>query len=160
MKERTKFITRSANETLALGERFAALVDGGDLIALIGDLGCGKTIFVKGLAKGLGVERYNYVNSPSFVVVKEYEGKVPLYHFDVYRFCSKLFCETMDPEKYFYSQGVTVVEWADKIVEVLPDEYVEVRISYGTGDERGINFRAVGKRPEYIVGEFLKKDRR
>jgi tRNA threonylcarbamoyladenosine biosynthesis protein TsaE len=155
MKEEMEFITKSREETMELAESFAGMMSGGDLIALIGELGAGKTVFVKGLAKGLGVDGYNYVNSPSFVVVKEYDGKVPLYHFDVYRFCGKLFNETIDHERYFYAQGVTAVEWADKIPDILPDEYVEVTICYVRGDERSVRFRAVGERPKNIMEKFI-----
>ena len=155
MKEEIELITKSCEETMALAESFAGMMAGGDLIALIGELGAGKTVFVKGLAKGLGVDGYDYVNSPSFVAVKEYDGKVPLYHFDVYRFCGKLFNETIDHERYFYARGVTAVEWADKIPDMLPDEYVEVTIRYGKGDERSVSFRAVGERPKNIIEKFM-----
>ncbi|MFA6635964.1 MAG: tRNA (adenosine(37)-N6)-threonylcarbamoyltransferase complex ATPase subunit type 1 TsaE [Candidatus Omnitrophota bacterium] len=155
MKEKIEFITRSCEETMELAESFAGMMAGGDLIALIGELGAGKTVFVKGLAKGLGVDGYNYVNSPSFVAVKEYDGKVPLYHFDVYRFCGRLFNETIDYERYFYAQGVTAVEWADNISDILPDEYIEVTICYGKDDERIVSFRAVGERPENIIEKFI-----
>lgn len=155
MREEIKFITRSPEETFHLAERFAGFVGPGDLIALIGDLGAGKTVFVKGLAKGLGVKEYAYVNSPSFVVVKEYSGKIPLYHFDVYRLCGKTFRETMDHERYFYSEGVSAVEWADKIFETLPEEYTKVFIEYGNGDERVISFSAEGIRAEKIIRDFL-----
>ncbi len=148
-------ITRSPGETMILAEKLAGYMRPGDLIALSGDLGAGKTVFVKGLAKGLGVSEYNYVNSPSFVVVKEYAGTMPLYHFDVYRLDSKLFCETLDYEKYFYSEGVTAVEWAEKIRETLPEEYVDVFIGYGTGpEERVVKIVSVGPRGEHVLGEM------
>lgn len=156
MKEKTELTTHSPGETLLLAESFARLLVPGDLVALSGGLGAGKTIFVKGLAKGLGVDEYNYVNSPSFVVVKEYEGSLPLYHFDVYRLDSRHFCETMDYEKYFYSNGVTAVEWAERITEVLPEEYFEVSIGYGQGDERVIGFEAIGTRQEKVIKKLLK----
>jgi tRNA threonylcarbamoyladenosine biosynthesis protein TsaE len=157
MENTNKMTTHSPEETMFLAEKLAGILAPGDLVALKGDLGSGKTIFVKGLAKGLGVDEYEYVNSPSFVVVKEYSGKVPLYHFDVYRLNGKLFCETMDYEKYFYSQGISAVEWADKIQDTLPEEYLEVSLEYGTGDERIIFFKAKGERPGIIMNEFLER---
>jgi tRNA threonylcarbamoyladenosine biosynthesis protein TsaE len=156
MPENIRIITRSPEETMALAERLGGILSGRCLVALIGDLGAGKTIFVKGLAKGLGVKDHNYVNSPSFVVVKEYYGRVPLYHFDVYRLCGKLFCETMDYERYFYSEAVSAVEWADKIPELLPEEYIEVGMKYGDGDERVITFRAVGKNTGKLLAGLIK----
>ncbi|MFH1665775.1 MAG: tRNA (adenosine(37)-N6)-threonylcarbamoyltransferase complex ATPase subunit type 1 TsaE, partial [Candidatus Omnitrophota bacterium] len=86
-----------------------------------------------------------YVNSPSFVIMKEYAGEKPLYHFDVYRLSPGSFSETLDHERYFYGGGITVVEWADKIRDILPERYLEVRIEYGSGEEeRRFTFRAVG----------------
>ena len=97
---------------------------------------------------------YIYVNSPSFVVLKEYRGEKDLYHFDVYRLEPKSFCETLDYEKYFYGKGVTVVEWAEKVTDILPDEYLEVKIAYGEGDNRLFEFRPVGGQFEKILKEI------
>jgi len=91
------------------------------------------------------------VNSPSFVVLKEYTGRLELYHFDVYRLDLRGFCETLDHEKYFYGRGVTVVEWADKIRDILPEEYLEVGMEYGAGDERVITLRPVGEKYRKMV---------
>ena len=157
MNSAAELVTNSPDETMRFAEAFAGVLAPGDFVALEGELGAGKTIFVKGLAKGLGVEEYNYVNSPSFVVVKEYAGKMPLYHFDVYRLDSRYFCETMDYEKYFYSSGVTAVEWAGRITEILPEEYFNISIGYGKGDERMIRPVAYGPRPEKILPAFLEK---
>lgn len=141
------FITHSPEETISLGEALARGLEDGDLVALIGELGSGKTVFVKGLAKGLGVGDYLYVNSPSFVVLKEYKGKKDLYHFDVYRLEGKSFEETLDYEKYFYASGITVVEWADKITRILPEEYLEVNIEYGKDEsERIFTLESIGER--------------
>jgi len=129
-------ITDSPEETIQLGRRFAKVLNAGDVVALIGDLGSGKTVFVKGMALGLGVKDPLYVNSPSFVILKEYAGKKKLYHFDVYRLDLKGFCETLDYEKYFYGEGITVIEWADKIGPILPEEHVKIKISYKAGDKR------------------------
>ncbi|MFC1548405.1 tRNA (adenosine(37)-N6)-threonylcarbamoyltransferase complex ATPase subunit type 1 TsaE [Candidatus Omnitrophota bacterium] len=146
--------THSPEETVGLASRIACILEEGDLVALTGDLGTGKTMFVKGLAKGLGVKDYIYVNSPSFVVLKEYRGEKDLYHFDVYRLEPKSFCETLDYEKYFYGKGVTVVEWAEKVTDILPDEYLEVKIAYGEGDNRLFEFRPVGGQFEKILKEI------
>ena len=143
--------TNSPDETLELGSKLARKLAPGDLVALIGELGAGKTMFTKGIAKGLGVGEYDYVNSPSFVVMKEYPGEKPLYHFDIYRLEEKSFSETLDYEEYFYGDGVTVVEWADKVADILPEEYLEVRISYLDEDKRRFEFLPHGERFERIV---------
>ncbi|MFH1305080.1 MAG: tRNA (adenosine(37)-N6)-threonylcarbamoyltransferase complex ATPase subunit type 1 TsaE [Candidatus Omnitrophota bacterium] len=145
-------VTRSPEETMDAASRVAEGIGGRGFVALIGDLGTGKTVFVKGLAKALGVSDYRYVNSPSFVVLKEYQGKSPLYHFDIYRLESESFSETVDYRKYFYGGGLTVVEWADKVKDIIPDEYLEIRMFYGNSEnERRIEFRAIGAKYEKAV---------
>ena len=146
MKNLTTITTRSPEETIELAASIASKLKDGDLIALVGELGAGKTQFVKGLAKGFGLEEYSYVNSPSFVVLKEYHGEKDLYHFDVYRLDQKSFADTLDYEKYFYGKGITVVEWANKIRDILPEEYLEIGIEYGDIDERIFTFKAIGER--------------
>lgn len=138
--------TNSPEETVELAFCLAGYLREGDLVALVGELGAGKTMFVKGIAKGLGVVDHSYVNSPSFVVLKEYHGSKDLYHFDVYRLDQKSFCETLDYETYFYDGGITVVEWADKIRDVLPEDYLEVNIEHRDYTKRDFTFRAVGER--------------
>ncbi|NQT32179.1 MAG: tRNA (adenosine(37)-N6)-threonylcarbamoyltransferase complex ATPase subunit type 1 TsaE [Candidatus Omnitrophica bacterium] len=148
----TKTITtHSPEETIELASSITSGLTSGDLIALVGDLGSGKTVFVKGLAKGMGIEKYLYVNSPSFVILKEYHGRKDLYHFDVYRLTDEAFSDTLDYKRYFYGGGITVIEWADKVRDILPEEYLEVNIEYGPSSERKFNFRSVGPRYEGIV---------
>ncbi|MFH1878835.1 MAG: tRNA (adenosine(37)-N6)-threonylcarbamoyltransferase complex ATPase subunit type 1 TsaE [Candidatus Omnitrophota bacterium] len=151
-------VTNSPEETVALGARVASGLSAGDLVALKGGLGAGKTMFVKGVAKGLGIKEYGYVNSPSFVILKEYRGEKDLYHFDVYRLDEKSFRETLDYEKYFYGGGVTVVEWADKISGELPDEYLEISIAYGEGDSRVFTLRPSGRRFEDLISRIFEKE--
>ncbi len=144
----------SPEETIDLGAKIARNLDREDLIALEGELGAGKTVFVKGLAKGLGVEDYLYVNSPSFVIIKEYHGRVDLYHFDVYRLDEGSFIETLDYQRYFYGDGITVIEWADKIKDVLPNEYLEIKITHAGLEKRHLEFRGHGPKYSRIVGEL------
>ncbi|MCK5451065.1 MAG: tRNA (adenosine(37)-N6)-threonylcarbamoyltransferase complex ATPase subunit type 1 TsaE [Candidatus Omnitrophica bacterium] len=146
MTFKTKTITYSPEETMSFAESIVGILERGDLIALIGDLGAGKTMFVKGLAKGLGVQDHLYVNSPSFVIMKEYRGEKKLYHFDVYRLEEKSFVETLDYEKYFYGNGITVIEWANKIKNILPEKYLEVKIEYRGLAEREIMIRKIGQK--------------
>jgi tRNA threonylcarbamoyladenosine biosynthesis protein TsaE len=143
--------TYSPEETIETASHIAKKLRQGDFIALVGELGTGKTMFVKGLARGLGVEDYLYVNSPSFVVLKEYHGKKDLYHFDVYRLDPASFCETLDYERYFYGDGVTVVEWADKIKDILPEDHLEIVIAHKGDTERQFEFRTKNSRMKKII---------
>ena len=123
-------------ETLALGREMAAACGAGAVIALVGDLGVGKTVFAKGFADGLGI--MEPVTSPTFTIVCEYrEGRLPLYHFDVYRLedVEELF--EIGWEEYLYGDGVCLIEWADRIAEELPEETVVVMIEKkpDTGDD-------------------------
>ncbi len=153
MNTRT-IITNSPDETISLGERLAKSLNGGDLVALNGDLGAGKTMFVKGVAKGLGMKDYKYVNSPSFVILKEYSQGKKLYHFDVYRLEQKSFLETLDYERYFYGDGITIVEWADRIKDLLPEEHLGVKIFHEGETKRRFEFRALGERFKEVVDKL------
>jgi tRNA threonylcarbamoyladenosine biosynthesis protein TsaE len=123
-----KIISNSAEETIRIGVKLARKLKKGDVVALIGDLGSGKTVLTKGIAEGLGVKNPRYVNSPTFVIIKEYKGRLPLYHFDIYRLNKTTLLDSEGYEEYFYDDGVTVIEWADKIRAILPRRYIEVRL--------------------------------
>lgn len=146
--------TNSPEETIDMGARMGEYLEAGDFIALMGDLGAGKTMFVKGVAKGLGVEEYLYVNSPSFVILKEYKGKKSLYHFDVYRLEEQGFCDTLDYRRYFYGDGISVVEWADKIKDEIPEEYIGIRATYGEGTSREFSFSGSGQRQVELINRL------
>jgi len=133
-----KVVSKSAEETMEIGAKFAKTLKKGDCVALIGDLGAGKTVFTKGVAKGLGVRNARYVNSPTFVIIKEYEGRLPLYHFDLYRLDGHSGFDDMNYEEYFYGDGVAVIEWADKIRDVLPPRYIEVKLMVTEENKRTI----------------------
>lgn len=120
--------TRSEEQTIDLGEKIAKRLNPGDLVALSGDLGAGKTTLVKGIAKGLGVKDYRHVNSPSFVLVKEYKGKVPLYHFDIYRLNKLKDIEDIGYEDYLGRRGVVAIEWAGKMGRILPKGYLGINL--------------------------------
>lgn len=119
-------ITHSPEETWELAQKLAPILSSGDVINLSGDLGAGKTVFTKGLAVGLGIDEP--VTSPTFTLIKEYEGRLPLFHFDVYRLASPEEMEELGFDEYFYGDGVSVVEWGDKIEELLPDVRLDVKI--------------------------------
>jgi len=131
-------ISHSVEETILIGEKLAKKLKRGDVVALIGGLGAGKTVLTKGIAKGLGVKDAKYVNSPTFVIIKEYKGRIPLYHLDLYRLDGPSAVDAMSCDEYFYSRGVTVVEWADKISELLPKRHVDVRMSVAGESKRKV----------------------
>jgi len=134
-------ISNSVDETIGIGAALAKRLKAGDVVALIGDLGSGKTVLTKGIARGLGVKDVRYVNSPTFVIIKEYKGKLPLYHFDLYRLDHSSVIDAENFEEYFYGGGVTVVEWADKIRRLLPKKHIEVRLSVAGEGKRKIKIR-------------------
>lgn len=127
-----KVVSRSAQETQALGERLGARLGGGDVVACIGPLGAGKTCFLQGLARGLGVTVD--VTSPTFVLVNQYRGRLPVYHVDAYRTGSLAELVDLGLEEMLHGEGVTIVEWADKLLPLLPSRTIMVTIA-GLGDE-------------------------
>jgi len=131
-------ISKSVEDTIALGKALGKKLKVGSVVALVGDLGSGKTVFTKGIAQGLGVKNARYVNSPTFVIIKEYKGRVPLYHFDLYRLDHHSSFDEMNYEEYFYGPGVTVIEWADKIEKSLPMQYIKVKLKVTGEDKRRI----------------------
>ncbi|MDD4956448.1 MAG: tRNA (adenosine(37)-N6)-threonylcarbamoyltransferase complex ATPase subunit type 1 TsaE [Candidatus Omnitrophica bacterium] len=149
--------TQTPEDTIELGSRIGSVLEKGDFIALTGELGAGKTMFVKGLAKGLGVDGYVYVNSPTFVIMKEYYGRTALYHFDVYRLEEDALVDTLDYESYFYGDGITVVEWADKIPGLLPEDRLEILIEHAGTEGRRFTFKVSGKFPARRIEEICGK---
>lgn len=151
--------TYSPEETYELASSLGKRLKGGELIALEGELGAGKTHFVKGLAHGL--EAKEVVTSPTFTLINIYEGRVPLAHFDVYRLPAPQAIEELGYEEFFYGPGVTAVEWSDLISSYLPPEYLLVKIernySQIKGESRIFTFVPQGTDMEYLVEE-LRKD--
>lgn len=134
------FESNSAEETFAFGKRMGEEAVPGEIICLDGDLGVGKTVFTQGFAAGLGIS--DYVNSPTFNIVKEYEGgRLPLYHFDVYRIGDPSEMEEIGYEDSFYGEGVAIIEWPGLIEELLPKEARWVRIRKDS--ERGFDYRRI-----------------
>ena len=120
--------THSAQETFALGKKVGENAAAGQVYALTGDLGVGKTVFTQGLAAGLGITEP--VNSPTFTIMQIYEeGRLPFYHFDVYRIGDISEMDEIGYEDYFYGEGVCLVEWADLIEEILPENHIRITIS-------------------------------
>lgn len=149
--ERYEVEVHDESETLALAERLTHYLKAGDVLALEGDIGAGKTFFTKGIAKGLGIKRN--VNSPTFTIIKEYVGKLPLYHMDVYRLEGS--DEDLGFDEYFYGEGITVVEWAGFIVDQLPDERLTIEFTVSGPSSRKLRFIPKGKRYEQLCEEFF-----
>ena len=146
------FLTKSPEETRALAARLGALLSPGDTLCLIGDLGAGKTTFTQGLALGLGLPADEPVNSPTFTLVSEHPGgRVPLYHFDVYRLPDPSGLYDLAFDDYLSGDGVVVIEWADKITDALPLERIDISLTPDTPDTRQIVMTALGVR----AGEVL-----
>ena len=139
--------TTSVDDTRALAAELAALAVPGDLILLAGDLGTGKTAFVQGLARGLGVKER--VTSPAFVLARPYAGRVPLLHLDVYRLDHLQELHDLGITELLDEGGITVIEWGDVVAPALPADFLEVRLTVDEtedDDERVLTFRAVGPR--------------
>ena len=119
--------TNSDKDTFEFGKQLGEKAEPGTVICLDGDLGTGKTVIAKGIAAGLGVKEP--VSSPTFTVIKEYtEGRLPFYHFDVYRIEDPLEMDERGYEDYFYGNGVTVIEWSDMIKELIPEKAMKIRL--------------------------------
>jgi tRNA threonylcarbamoyladenosine biosynthesis protein TsaE len=143
--------TQDPNETFQFAARLATLLQPRDVICLEGDLGAGKTTFTKGLAKGLEIKKT--VNSPTFTIIKEYKGRLPLYHMDVYRVSDAF--EDLGFDEYFEGDGVTVVEWAHLIEEQLPEERLTIYLYHESLENRKIVFVPQGNRYEQLCKEIF-----
>ena len=127
-------------ETYALGKSLGEAAKPGDVICLNGDLGVGKTVFTQGFATGLAITEP--VNSPTFTIVQEYhDGRLPLYHFDVYRIGDISEMDEVGYEDYFYGEGVCLIEWSNLIEEILPDHMISVKIEKDL--EKGFDYRKI-----------------
>ncbi|PLR98651.1 tRNA (adenosine(37)-N6)-threonylcarbamoyltransferase complex ATPase subunit type 1 TsaE [Bacillus sp. T33-2] len=146
-----QFVSQQPERTREFARRLGERLKPGDVIALEGDLGAGKTTFTKGLAEGLEIKRT--VNSPTFTIIKEYEGRLPLYHMDVYRVKDSY--EDLGFEEYFEGNGVTVVEWAHLIKEQLPRDLLVIRIFLAADNARKIVLEPSGIRYEQLCKEIF-----
>lgn len=132
--------TRSAEETFALGKKIGEQARPGDVYTLVGDLGVGKTVFTQGLAEGLEITEP--ISSPTFTIVQVYEeGRLPFYHFDVYRIGDVEEMDEIGFEEYIYGEGVSLIEWSNLIEEILPEKKVEITIEKDL--EQGFDYRRI-----------------
>ncbi len=147
-----KLISRSPAETQQLGKRLGEIAQPGDIFFLSGNLGTGKTCLTQGIVRGLGSSEYAL--SPTFVLVREIQGRLPLYHMDLYRLDQAAEIEDLGLDEYLYGRGVCVIEWAEKGLSVLPAQYLLVRINYLADDERRFEFAAHGRRYEKLLSQL------
>ncbi|WP_125154053.1 tRNA (adenosine(37)-N6)-threonylcarbamoyltransferase complex ATPase subunit type 1 TsaE [Clostridium rectalis] len=144
-----EFLVNNVDETICIGKQIGQLSNPGDIICLVGDLGTGKTHLTKGIAKGLNIN--DHITSPTFNIVNEYMGRLKFYHFDVYRVSDPDEIAAIGFDEYIFSQGVSVIEWANYIDELIPEEHIKIHIEkIDNSDSRKITINFSGKRYEYI----------
>jgi tRNA threonylcarbamoyladenosine biosynthesis protein TsaE len=147
-----EIISHSSDETQKIGVRIGGVAQPGDIFLLVGQLGAGKTCLTQGIAWGLGIKEY--AASPSFVIIRELYGRLPLYHIDFYRLEHLEEIAELGLDDYLYGKGVSVVEWADKGLNLLPEAHLLIEISYLSDTERSLKLKPKGKRYLKIVAEL------
>jgi len=147
-----EIISRSPEETQKIGVKLGELALPGDIVLLVGGLGAGKTCLTQGVAWGLGIKEY--AASPSFVVIRELQGRLPLYHIDFYRLDHLEEIAELGLDDYLYGKGVCVLEWAEKGLSLLPEEHLLIEMGYLSDSERSLKFKPGGKRYREIVAKL------
>lgn len=132
-------VTSSAQETISFGKKIGEKLQPNDVIALYGDLGAGKTTLVQGIGAGLGVGEF--ITSPTFILINEYQGRIPLYHVDLYRLADVSQIEDLGIEEYFTKGGVCVIEWAERLKDLMPKEHQSITIDMISEDKRRITWQ-------------------
>jgi len=149
-----KIISKSVNDTLKIGKAIAKNLKKADIVCLFGELGSGKTVLTKGIASGLGI-KMSKVISPSFVLIRQYPAsKIPLYHFDLYRLKAIEDILALGYEEYFFDEGITVVEWADRLKYLLPKEYLRIKLYVRPDSQRLFELNALGKHYKELLGRI------
>lgn len=141
--------SQNESELIALGQAIGSRLQAGDVLVLSGDLGTGKTTLTKGLAKGLGISQM--IKSPTYTIVREYEGRLPLYHLDVYRIGDDP--DSIDLDDFLYGDGVTVIEWGELLGSGLLSDYLTIRLAKA-GEGRELTFTAHGERSQQLLEEL------
>lgn len=149
-----RLVTRSAEHTEAVGRRLGSRLQAGDVVALSGDLGAGKTVLARGIALGAGAT--GYIASPSFTLVREYRGPVPVYHVDLYRLDAPGQLDDVGLEEILDGGGIVVIEWAERARSLLPADHLWVTVTFADGEnERVVEFVPHGARLSRLVAEVL-----
>jgi tRNA threonylcarbamoyladenosine biosynthesis protein TsaE len=131
MKE--TFQTQSPEETQSIGKQIGGNLQAGDIIALIGELGAGKTCLTQGIARGIGIASHEVVNSPSYTLINEYAGNIPIYHIDLYRLEHHGEIVDLGLDEYLEGSGICIIEWADRMAELLPAKHIQITMTW-TGE--------------------------
>jgi tRNA threonylcarbamoyladenosine biosynthesis protein TsaE len=150
-------VSHSPEETADWGRKLGTLLEAGDVVALIGELGAGKTVVAQGIARGLGVPEETCIASPTFTLINEYRGRVPLYHLDFYRLDDHSDCANLGLEEYLGGEGVVLIEWADKIAALLPGDHLAIRLAYRDETTRRALVCASGDRSAQLLQELEKR---
>ncbi|MBM4055561.1 MAG: tRNA (adenosine(37)-N6)-threonylcarbamoyltransferase complex ATPase subunit type 1 TsaE [Planctomycetes bacterium] len=145
------FVSKSSAETVKFGEKLGKLLTNGHVIALIGDLGAGKTTMTKGIVRGLDAGDKDKVKSPTFSLVHKYNGRIPVYHIDAYRLSGSKELLEIGSDEMVFGDGVTIIEWADNVPESLPEEYLKITLTHVSEDQRKIEVCGCGKRYDQII---------
>jgi len=149
-----KIISKSVHDTLKIGKIIAKSLRKADIVCLFGELGSGKTVLTKGIASSFGVKRCQVI-SPSFVLIRQYPAaRIPLYHFDLYRLKTTEDILALGYEEYLYDDGITIIEWADKLKYLLPKEYLKIKLYIKSKSQRLIEFSAFGKHYRELLGKI------
>jgi tRNA threonylcarbamoyladenosine biosynthesis protein TsaE len=153
VKEKITVHSASAQDTLRIGKVIARHVRESDIICLFGELGSGKTVFAKGIAEGLGIDK-NKVISPTFVLIRQYTGKKVLFHFDLYRLSASGDIAGLGYEEYFYDNGISVIEWPERLGFLMPKEYLSVHLDIRDRRKRLISLSGFGGRYKQMLEEI------
>jgi len=148
--------SKGADETTHIGQIIGRFLQKGDIVALIGELGSGKTCITQGIARGLNVPESYYVTSPTFTLINEYPGRIPLYHLDIYRLSGSQDLIDMGYEEYFYGDGIIIIEWAEKIRDILPEDTLFIHLVYVDENTRTINISGNKDRLTVLFKELTK----
>jgi len=147
-------VTTSPRQSQNLGRNLGRLVKGGEIIGLVGELGAGKTCFVRGFAEGIEVSADAWVRSPTFTLINEYSGRLPVYHVDLYRVGKQDELASLNLREYLYGDGVSLIEWFEFLPANEVDEYLELHIAHGGGNRRQIDFIAHGPGYERLLEDL------
>ena len=151
-----RVISHSAAQTRSWAKRLGKFLDGGEIIGLTGELGSGKTCFVRGLAEGLEVGKEVWVRSPSFTLINEYEGRLPLFHIDLFRLSDAAEIEDLDLREYLFSRGVSAIEWFDHLPGGDLEEYLHVDLEHVDPRARWLTFTAHGSGYEEMLDRLTR----
>ena len=144
-------VSKSARQTMSWGKKLGKLIQGGEIIGLVGELGAGKTCFVRGFAEGIGVGKDAWVRSPTFTLINEYNGRLPVYHIDLYRVGEHAQQDGLNLREYLYGDGVSLIEWFEYLPADEVDEFLEITMAHLGGARRQLTFVAHGARYEKLM---------